>query len=170
MSLETNKRAKLVSLIDEARELLARDDFAGEEIERMNLVAVEVLSVLGNEVETLTFRQYQREAVRTEMKLPSRDLILKNALGLAGESGEYVEDVKHAAFHGKTLNLDNMRKELGDVLWYVAASAEALGLSLAGIARANVEKLRARYPNGYSHAASAARADERRNCLPGEKP
>jgi len=74
------------------------------------------------------------------------------ALGIAGEAGEYCEVIKKHTFHndGNTpLSFDNAKKELGDVLYYVAMAAKNLNLSLDEIARANVEKLRARYPDGF---------------------
>lgn len=87
--------------------------------------------------------------------------LLNAVLGLAGEAGEFSEDVKHALFHGRAFDVQNAKKELGDLLWYVAQGADALGFTLEEVAQANVEKLRARYPEGFSRVASAARADER---------
>ena len=51
-------------------------------------------------------------------------------------------------------------EEIGDVLWYAAALCHHLGYDFADAARANVEKLRKRYPDGWSQAAAQARADE----------
>lgn len=86
-------------------------------------------------------------------------LMLKNALGLAGEAGETVEMVKKHVFHGKPLDREKLKKELGDVLWYVSQLAAATNLTLDEIGETNIEKLKERYPEGYSHAASATRAD-----------
>lgn len=87
--------------------------------------------------------------------------LLNAVFGLVGEAGELSEDVKHALFHGRAFDRENAIKELGDLLWYVAQGADALGVSLEEVARRNVEKLKARYPEGFSSLASAARADER---------
>lgn len=81
-------------------------------------------------------------------------------LGLTGEAGEFADLVKKHLFHGRPLVLEKAAKELGDTLWYLAMAADALGLSLSEVATLNIEKLRARYPDGFSHAASAARVDE----------
>ena len=81
------------------------------------------------------------------------------ALGLAGEAGETADMLKKHLFHGKPLNHDDVVKELGDVLWYVAGMATAIGISLDDVAQRNVDKLRARYPDGFSAEASAQRAD-----------
>jgi NTP pyrophosphatase (non-canonical NTP hydrolase) len=80
--------------------------------------------------------------------------------GLTGEAGEVSDYLKKVLGHGKPLEVATVKKELGDVLWYVAALAQSFGLSLSEIATANVEKLRARYPDGFTVQASAARADE----------
>lgn len=81
------------------------------------------------------------------------------ALGLAGEAGEVCDLLKKAWGHGHALDAEKLKKELGDVLWYVAALAEQHGLRLSDVAEANVAKLSARYPQGFSTAASIARVD-----------
>lgn len=85
--------------------------------------------------------------------------LLNATLGACGESGELADDVKKALFHGKKLDRDHAIKELGDILWYVAQAATALNVGLSEVARLNIEKLKLRYPEGFSHEASARRAD-----------
>jgi hypothetical protein len=72
------------------------------------------------------------------------------SMGLSGETGELVDMLKKWIGHGHELNLDAVEKELGDVLWYVAEIATTLELSLSDIAKKNEEKLKARYPEGFS--------------------
>jgi NTP pyrophosphatase (non-canonical NTP hydrolase) len=79
------------------------------------------------------------------------------ALGLAGETGEVVEHVKKYLGHGHALDLALVQKELGDVLWYVSALASYLDLDLNTIGEQNIQKLRERYPEGFSHEASRNR-------------
>lgn len=71
------------------------------------------------------------------------------ALGLSGEVGEVVEHVKKHCFHGKSLNYDEVEKEIGDVLWYVSALCTELGFNLDEVAQKNISKLMARYPEGF---------------------
>lgn len=80
-------------------------------------------------------------------------------LGLNGEAGEIADHVKKAVFHGHTLDHVALAKELGDILWYVAQAATASGFGLDEIAAMNIEKLRKRYPEGFSSEASINRAE-----------
>ena len=73
------------------------------------------------------------------------------ALGLTAESGEFAEVVKKIFFQGKPYNEENifhMKRELGDVCWYIAQACMALDTSFDEIIEMNVEKLQARYPGG----------------------
>lgn len=99
--------------------------------------------------------EYQAETARTD----GDGGLVMHALGLGGEAGEYQELVKKHVFHGKPLDRDRAARELGDVLWYLARAAADHGFRLSEIAALNVAKLRARYPDGFSAAASEARVD-----------
>lgn len=110
-------------------------------------------------VPPVTLDDYQQKAART--LLESADVVW-NVLGLVGEAGEVAEYLKKTLYHQHPEDREKLKKELGDVLWYVAAIATKLGLSLGDIALANLAKLEKRYPDGYSHEASLARVDDRR--------
>jgi len=73
------------------------------------------------------------------------------ALGLTAESGEFAEVVKKIFFQGKPYNEENvfhMKRELGDICWYLAQACMALDTSFDEIIEMNVEKLQSRYPGG----------------------
>jgi NTP pyrophosphatase (non-canonical NTP hydrolase) len=96
------------------------------------------------------FSEYSRAAGLTIVTdQDNEERKLNAALGLAGEAGEVVELIKKARFHGKPYDVESIKKELGDVLWYLNQMAFAHGLTLAEVAQANADKLRARYPNGF---------------------
>ena len=72
-------------------------------------------------------------------------------VGLAAESGEFLEIVKKLVFQGKPWNADNREHliiELGDTMWYVAQACMALGISFEEVIETNVKKLEKRYPGG----------------------
>ena len=108
---------------------------------------------------------YQHQAARTLIAGPDADytpeqvMLVWNALGLAGEAGEVADTIKKAVFHRHGLDRDLLIKELGDVLWYVAALCSKLDVPLSEVMERNIAKLRKRYPDGYSAADSLARRD-----------
>ena len=72
-------------------------------------------------------------------------------IGLAAESGEFLEIVKKMVFQGKPWNSDNREHliiELGDVMWYVAQACMALEIDLDDVIKGNIKKLEKRYPGG----------------------
>ena len=77
--------------------------------------------------------------------------LLTAALGLTAESGEFTEVVKKIILQGKPYNEDNvfhMKRELGDICWYIAQACMALDTTFDEIIEMNVEKLEKRYPGG----------------------
>ena len=109
----------------------------------------------------MTINEYQTAALRTAQteKFLAGDLLLNSALGLCGESGEVADLVKKHLFQGHDLDLDHVAKELGDISWYLAVGAYAIGLDLESIFRMNKDKLEARYPDGFSADRSLHRAE-----------
>ena len=99
----------------------------------------------------MDFQDYQQKARETAI-YPSEYSILYPTLGLCGEAGEVAEKVKKVIRDkgGKFDETDrmNVRKELGDVLWYMAQICSDLDLRLESVAMANVEKLRLRKEKG----------------------
>jgi len=77
--------------------------------------------------------------------------LLTAAVGIAAEGGEFMEIVKKITFQGKPWNADNidhLKIELGDVMWYVAQACMELDISLEEVLDRNISKLAARYPEG----------------------
>ena len=77
--------------------------------------------------------------------------LLTAALGLTAEAGEFTEIVKKIVFQGKPYNNENvfhMKRELGDICWYLAQAFMALDTDFNEILEMNVDKLKARYPGG----------------------
>lgn len=110
---------------------------------------------------SLTLAEYQRAASRTiNQSLTRDDRLVDAAAGLAEEAGEVLGLVRKHVFMHHDLDRARLIAELGDALWCLTGVADAAGVSLDDVAAANLEKLRRRYPDGYSDAASARRADK----------
>lgn len=120
----------------------------------------------------MTGSEYQRLAMRTNDGLSDYRLrntianteidvaeLLMGCLGLAGESGELLDLIKKWIFHAKPLDEDHAKKELGDVLWYVAEIAYSFGWDLDEVMSMNIDKLKARYPGGFDIQLSNHRKD-----------
>lgn len=86
--------------------------------------------------------------------------VLNGMLGLSGEGGEAADHVKKHIFQGHPLSPEYLSKELGDIAWYLAITADALQYPLEEIMQMNVDKLRARYPEGFSVQDSLNRKDQ----------
>ena len=128
----------------------------------------------------MTANEYQKAALRTE-SMPNDELsrmrkssfdqykgtysyvyvgeILQGVLGLSGEAGEVIDILKKALFQGHILDLDHIAKELGDVAWYLAITADAIGYDLDTIFQMNIDKLKKRYPDGFDSYRSTHRTD-----------
>jgi NTP pyrophosphatase (non-canonical NTP hydrolase) len=111
--------------------------------------------------ETVTrFKQYQDLAVLTSGVHESQEAAILNwTLGLAGESGEFANIVKKMLYHGHDFDLQELKAELGDIVWYVSALCTTLGLNLEDVASFNIAKLARRYPEGFSQERSINRED-----------
>ena len=109
----------------------------------------------------MTINEYQAAALRTAQmdKFAASDLLLNSALGLCGESGEVADLVKKHLFQGHDLDFEHIAKELGDIAWYLAVGAYSIGYDLETILQMNVNKLKARYPDGFSTDRSLHRAE-----------
>lgn len=88
-------------------------------------------------------------SLNDEVNVP---LLLTASIGMSSENGEFSEIVKKLVFQGKEFTPEvryHLKRELGDILWYLANGATALGYDLSEIVEENIQKLEARYPNGF---------------------
>ena len=106
----------------------------------------------------LTANEYQKKAMTTlNPALSKQDVLLNGVMGLCGESGECIDLVKKHLHQGHPLDSEKLAKELGDVAWYLAETAWALDIPLENILKANIEKLKKRYPDGFDSERSVNR-------------
>jgi NTP pyrophosphatase (non-canonical NTP hydrolase) len=113
--------------------------------------------------ERFDLNRYQQEAARTggsDLKPENREKGIQcAALGLCGEAGEVADLIKKAVHHRAPMNEAALKKEAGDVLWYLAHLCNVMEWDLRDVAEGNVAKLRTRYPDGFNTADSITRRD-----------
>lgn len=104
--------------------------------------------------------KYQTLAMTTLNKdLSKKDVLINAVMGLCGESGEVIDIVKKHLHQGHELDKEKLIKELGDIAWYLAEAAYALDVDLSSVLESNINKLKARYPEGFSVFKSINRED-----------
>ena len=108
----------------------------------------------------MTINEYQKLAMTTlNPELSRKDVLINGVMGLCGEAGEAIDIVKKHLHQGHKLDKDKLVKELGDIAWYLAETATALDVSLEEVLERNIDKLKARYPEGFSTERSVNREE-----------
>ena len=106
----------------------------------------------------MKINEYQELAMVTlNPELSKRDVLINSVMGLCGESGEAIDIVKKWMAQGHELDQERLKKELGDIAWYLAEAATALDVPLEDVLRANIDKLKKRYPDGFETKRSVVR-------------
>ena len=106
----------------------------------------------------MTPLEYQNDVERTALHPVNMELdkaehdLLHFGLGISTEAGELLDALKKSWFYGKPLDLVNIREELGDLLWYIAALHQRMGWDMELTMEANIAKLRKRYPEKFTKA------------------
>ena len=110
-----------------------------------------VREVTSKESNQLSEMFYATKELETKNPNVNMSLLLTGGIGLSSETGEFNEIVKKCIFQGKPLNDETVfhcKRELGDIMWYWISSCRALGLDPNEVIEENVNKLKARYPDG----------------------
>lgn len=118
----------------------------------------------GNEYQKLTMRTNDKRSTDrllnkiNDLKIGNRGEdtpeielggVLNAALGLSGEVGELNDMLKKWIFHEKQLDTEHLKREIGDIYWYLALICDSFELNLDEIMQINIDKLKARYPKGF---------------------
>lgn len=108
----------------------------------------------------MTINEYQKLAMTTlNPELSPKDVLINGVMGLCGESGEAIDLVKKHLAQGHELDKERLAKELGDIAWYLAETATAIGYPLEEILQMNIDKLKKRYPDGFAVERSVKREE-----------
>ena len=109
----------------------------------------------------MNINEYKKLAMTTlNPELSKKDVLINSVMGLCGESGEAIDIVKKWLAQGHELDKEHLAKELGDIAWYLAEAATALDSPLEEILKANIDKLKKRYPEGFTTENSLKRSSE----------
>lgn len=106
----------------------------------------------------ITANDYQRAAMRTAGD-DTENYLLNGVMGLCGESGEVIDLVKKHLFQGHELDKKQLALECGDCAWYLALIASATDMPLGEVLQMNIDKLKGRYPTGFSKDRSINRKE-----------
>ena len=106
----------------------------------------------------MTINEYHKLAMTTlNPKLSEKDILINGVMGLCGESGEAIDIVKKHLAQGHELDREHLIDELGDIAWYLAETAQVLGVTLEEVLERNINKLKKRYPEGFETQKSLER-------------
>ena len=109
----------------------------------------------------MTGNEYQKLAMTTlNPELAPKDVLINGVMGLCGEAGEAIDLVKKHLAQGHALDKEKLAKELGDVAWYLAETATAIGYDLDTILQMNIDKLKKRYPQEFAAENSIYRSTD----------
>lgn len=107
----------------------------------------------------MTFDEYQHLAARTINKeLTTTEMLNHGLFGMAAEAGE-VCGIYQKSYQGHAPTIEHIIKEIGDELWFLAEICTALDIPLGDVAQMNIDKLKARFPNGFDPERSLHRAE-----------
>lgn len=108
-------------------------------------------------------KDYIERAIRTDRTDEAYETLIKNrlqnssvirllhaAIGLCTETGELQDMLKRHIFYGADIDLINIKEEIGDILWYVALALDELDTTFEKVMKANIEKLKQRYPDKFT--------------------
>lgn len=112
---------------------------------------MESRNILANEYQELAKRTISRDITKAE--------VVNHALhGMVGEIGE-IHSLYQKIYQGHTLDNEHLKKEVGDLLWFIAEFCTAKGWNLSDVMWMNIEKLKARYPKGFDADKSLHRQE-----------
>ena len=107
----------------------------------------------------MTGNEYQKLAARTiNTELATKEMEFHALFGMVGEIGE-IHSIYQKSFQGHKPDTEHVKKELGDLLWFIAEYCTAGGWKLEDVMQLNIDKLRARYPEGFDADKSLHRKE-----------
>lgn len=106
----------------------------------------------------MTGNEYQKLAMRTAPDISDSDREKHALHGIVSEAGE-IHGLYQKVYQGHVIDKEHAKKELGDLMWFIAEYADANGWKLSDIMQMNIDKLKARYPQGFDSEKSLHRKE-----------
>lgn len=108
----------------------------------------------------MDFKEYQEKAGRTRnVRIGEHAEAINYGLGMVCEAGEVGDLLKKWAFHNHDFDRDEVIKEIGDTMWYMANLCTVFDISMEEVAKKNIAKLKKRYPDGFKEEDSINRKE-----------
>lgn len=138
--------------------IMGASGFPQKEIaEQFGVRPNQISRILGGQRRSISLNVYQELALRTAGNHSIKDAKVNWAMGLGGEAGEVVNEVKKNVYHGHPDQPEKILDEISDVLWYCAGLLHVYGHTLEECAIHNIKKLKKRYPKGFTQERSINR-------------
>lgn len=150
MSERIKEQIEMVSDVQKCSAIVEGGDFTNGD------VALALDRIISKHTGSMTPNEYQKAAMRTSNSSDKQAMLMHAVLGLASEAGE-VAGIFQKKYQGHPIDPIHLKKELGDCLWMIAEACTAVGLTLEGVMQDNIDKLWARYPNGFEPERSQHR-------------
>ena len=127
----------------------------------LNQVKGVILSDLLSEFNKMTLELAKDGELIKQELTPQQANLLHMAVGASGEAGELLDAVKKHTIYQKPLDVENVKEEAGDILFYLSNILQSVGLSFEEVLQHNIDKLSVRYSSGkYSNEQAQQRADK----------
>lgn len=127
----------------------------------LNQVKGVILSDLLSEFNKMTLALAKGGELIKQELTPQQANLLHMAVGASGEAGELLDAIKKHTIYQKPLDVENVKEEVGDILFYLSNILQSVGLSFEEVLQHNIDKLSVRYSSGkYSNTQAQERADK----------
>lgn len=136
------------------------DDATPSEWDKVSRDISNKLNKGGVQMPQMTIEDFNKGALATAKRVDFVFDLMHSALGIASEAGEFTTSVKAHIVYGKPLDNENLKEELGDLLWFINLACEVLQYDMGEVMEKNIEKLKKRYPEKYSDESALIRRDK----------
>lgn len=122
--------------------------YTKEDIKKYGTLAIEIKLITKEIIDLDSYQSFTK--ITCNHELNQKETLITGVMGLCGESGEVIDIVKKWYAQGHDLDPNKIKDELGDVCWYISCICNALDININEVFQTNIDKLKKRYPNGFT--------------------